>query len=115
MFTTAISEYEIFQIMFSMPCSEENKVVTDFIESCILRNVPEPYLLLIFLTEENSIPPTLQLAGEAGNCIPLQSLILILTFCFQAPEEVRVLTSESSGPEVIYLIDADEVKREWHT
>ena len=51
MFPTGIAEYEIFQqIMFTMPCSEENKVVADFIESCILRNVPERYLLLLFLT-----------------------------------------------------------------
>ena len=53
----------------------------------------------------------------AGNFIPLQSLIVILTFCFEAPEEVLDLPGPSANPAVIdvTLDDSGEVRSERHT
>lgn len=52
-----------------------------------------------------------------GTFITLQSLILILTLCFEAGEEVVDLTCESSEPVVVDLTHNDSVvvSSEWHT
>jgi len=53
----------------------------------------------------------------AGNFIPLRSLTLILTLCFEAGEEVVDLTCESSEPVVVDLTHNDSVvvSSEWHS
>ena len=62
--------------------------------------------------------PTSACSTLAALLIPLQSLILILTFWFSAGEEIVIdLTGESSEPEVIVISDDESgvVSSEWHT
>lgn len=68
------------------------------------------------MRSSGTLPPALQLAEDgsiaAGNFIPLQPLILILTLCFEAPEEALDLPGPSSNPAVIdvTLDDSDVVR-----
>lgn len=61
--------------------------------------------------------PSSACSALAALLVPLQSLILILTFCFSAGEEVVDITGETSEPEVIVISDdeSDAVSSEWHT